>query len=162
METGDYVGYTLGGQEPTLYFTGGRLTQQHRHAKNVGWHPLKTGRRIIRNNIVKIEYEAYKYAKAIEVEQNLGFGFCRMQLGFVNKMIRGTYKEVAHAETLLEIQVEQDVLKSFHPSRGRLIRRKDPQCVYRNTYARMQIKKAKVAEKDGETDEKISYAPSKY
>jgi hypothetical protein len=34
-----YVGYTLGGTDPTLYFNEGRYTQVHANATNIGWHP---------------------------------------------------------------------------------------------------------------------------
>lgn len=52
IDTGNYIGYTQGGgpgQKPTLYFENGRLTQEHDHSDNEGWHPLKPGTHYMAN-----------------------------------------------------------------------------------------------------------------
>jgi hypothetical protein len=42
-QLGQYIGFTqkVVTQLPTLYYTNGRLTLQHRNCRNIGWHPRK-------------------------------------------------------------------------------------------------------------------------
>lgn len=58
IDYGAYIGYTQGGgpgQLPTLYFENGRLTQEHRHPENVGWHPLRNPNQHVRLNVTLLE-----------------------------------------------------------------------------------------------------------
>jgi hypothetical protein len=49
-DAGPYVGYTLGGKEPTLYFERGHLTQVHDISSNIGFHDDPAGSIIYREN----------------------------------------------------------------------------------------------------------------
>lgn len=51
---GNFVGYTQAdpNQLPTLYYQNGRLTLQHAHCRNIGWHPRKHGYNYISGNVL--------------------------------------------------------------------------------------------------------------
>lgn len=38
LEAGEYLGYTLEGVKPTLYFENGHFTQLHDYENNIGWN----------------------------------------------------------------------------------------------------------------------------
>lgn len=50
-QMGNLIGYTQAdpNQLPTLYYQNGRLTLQHAHCRNIGWHPRKPGHYIYGN-----------------------------------------------------------------------------------------------------------------
>lgn len=51
---GNFIGYTQAdpNQLPTLYYQNGRLTLQHAHCRNIGWHPRRAGYQYISGNIL--------------------------------------------------------------------------------------------------------------
>lgn len=51
---GNFVGYTQAdpNQLPTLYYQNGRLTLEHAHCRNIGWHPRKQGYNYISGNVL--------------------------------------------------------------------------------------------------------------
>jgi len=114
--TGKFVGYTHGGKEPTLYFDLGHYTQEHKKSGNVGWHPILEGCSIKRANITEVEYLEYKNA-----------GTQRAQLGFIQKIITGTYQETEYSKRLMEVSFIKNAdgstrIRSFHLSRSKLIK----------------------------------------
>ena len=48
-ETGDCIGYTMGGDAPTFYFKNGHFTQENFKPDNIGWHPNKSDHHFTKN-----------------------------------------------------------------------------------------------------------------
>lgn len=115
-----YVGYTLGGEKPTLYFAEGRYTQEHEILENIGWHPNPPGD-CVRINITEEAADLYLQIEDNEIE------------GFAKEVIKGTYNATAGG-VLCECHIKNGIFHGIHVSRGRLIRLADSN--FEKTYSK--------------------------
>lgn len=140
---GDYVGYTQGGgtsQKPTLYFTKGHLTQEHKNAGKVGWHPFAAGIAHIRVNVSPED----NIETITEGVQNSAVK------PFVNQYLKA--KEIVPTSTFLfeyELDASGKKMAKTRKSRGKMLRPTDVDFnpVYNEAYALNRLKAAKSAAK---------------
>lgn len=108
-----YLGYTLGGEKPTLYFKEGRYTQVHEDSDNVGWHPVNDKIHHQLNISPQEVHEIMKIPPRDPDEQK----FCRKIL--IEKVITGDRTQ--STACLFECDMESTGFSNIHVSRGKLI-----------------------------------------
>lgn len=142
-EAGAYLGYTLGGTAPTLYFERGHFTQVHDDQNNVGWHPNKGDRHFIRN----INPDMSNYYKT-----NRGQWSRKLKTRFGAMIERGVMNAEEGQGLMMEggvfINQENNSETAYlHPSRGRLIRPGTPDFdnQYNEAYARQIVRTGNLA-----------------
>ncbi|MFD0861856.1 hypothetical protein ACFQ1M_06530 [Sungkyunkwania multivorans] len=118
LTAGDYIGYTLGGSKPTMYFENGHYTQVHDYADNVGWH--SSGERHHYGNIGIVGQSILSHIfemRDSEVQKE--------ELNhFITKFKAGNYRSDAPEARLFECFIKAGAFY-MHESRSRLIRKDD-------------------------------------
>ncbi len=115
-KAGKFRGYTLGRDEPTLYFEKGRYTQEYPEDANIGWHPNSQHYR--GSNINK---DAYDLIMSIPVESPPSIE----EVEFINKFLKGDYDSDAADAKFFECQSKDGKVWSAHPSSSKLIKTTD-------------------------------------
>lgn len=103
-----YLGYTLGGTEPTLYFAEGRYTQVHSNPNNVGWHPVRPiyhG-----SNVLESTIDAYHDSRGGEREL------------FIQRFFNNEFETNDLAARFFELSSTDGQKWISHKSRARLMR----------------------------------------
>ncbi|TRX54848.1 hypothetical protein FNH22_19025 [Fulvivirga sp. M361] len=162
-ESGEYIGYTQGsGQPPTLYFENGRLTQEHPHADNVGWHPLRNRQ----PNHVRINatLELGEVRELVVISDNLSYEEAENAIksirskrreNIVKKNKKNLEEKLRKFDSesrirLYEFLDEDGTIRKPHPSRGHLVRPLDDDFndAYNEDYAFEQLSNANLAENE--------------
>ncbi|GLI58373.1 hypothetical protein PM10SUCC1_38870 [Propionigenium maris DSM 9537] len=151
--TGSYIGYTESSSnmgKPTLYFTKGRLVQTHPVESNIGWHPIREGRKRKRVNITESESINFKE------------GTPEDSLKFIDQIKDGLYREKPSASRLFEVELEGGEAVDYHRSRGKLVRlgAQDFKSEYSQNYAEEMIKNFKIAENENIKETTLKYGIS--
>ena len=134
--TGAYVGYTYGGEKPTLYFQNGHITQVHGMEDNVGWHNKFTAGNV---NRVNLREQAALYMA--NLADNTNWGNDASENVYNNAMTAAqTALPAAGAFRLFEIEIVPLVggdRAVTHVSRSDLVLVTDPAAnpVFDNAYA---------------------------
>ena len=140
IDCGAYVGYTQGGgsrQLPTLYFENGRLTQEHKHPDNVGWHPLKDPDCHVRINIIYCKDNGNEMVK-------ISGPITHTEIGtVVDHYLTEKAISIDH-NFLFEFNFEEKKASKRHRSRGELLF----DGKYDEDYALTQIASAELALKE--------------
>lgn len=139
-----YEGYTLGSSKPTLYFKEGRYTQIHDDPNNVGWHPIPTGFKCIRQNI-----NAQGLKRIMEIPE----GESAEENLFALDVLKGVYTPRDTEEsTLCELYTADNKDFIIHVSRSKLFKTGDGDfnATYNNAYAQEVLKNGDLAPNEKE------------
>ena len=112
-QMGDLIGYTQAdpNQLPTLYFQHGRLTLQHSHCRNIGWHPRKTKYKYVYGNILNPNHPKKLFSNGTVFNEGAFEAAVAEAKGSDPPDVR-----------LIELYYNNDnIIKSRHVSRSRLI-----------------------------------------
>jgi hypothetical protein len=140
-ESFTYIGYTLGGAKPTLYFKEGHYTQVHQVAENVGWHPNRHGKYTAVN-------VSRQFAESILLAKNFAER-AKLLKPYVNSAPPEDNSNTAH---LLEYWTRGGEIATLHVSRGKLIKVGGPgfNPAYDAKYAYDVLLKGRIARNDYE------------
>ncbi|WP_299244068.1 hypothetical protein [uncultured Aquimarina sp.] len=129
-QAGEFIGYTITNlnKKPTLYFEKGRLTLQHDHHLNVGWHSnqgIQFKRQNIDQNSAEVYQgliEKYNFAKInniVILRDELWIEIQKFALNFMNNKIINCKKKNAQ---LFECIEYDNIGFITHLSRSKLIK----------------------------------------
>lgn len=117
--SGKYIGYTIGGAHPTLYFEEGRYTQVHTNPENVGWHPVIGDQYQV--NISSADYASIRVRSTDDASVVAAKKAAKKAL--VEDVLDGSVADSADpAGRLFEVSEINGTVTSTHTSRARLIR----------------------------------------
>lgn len=145
---GAYLGYTHGGELPTLYFENGHFTQAHQNPKNVGWHPNKGDRHVIKN-ITEEKHKEYGDHRG-----GPGAWSAEKKAEFAKSVDKGEYDakegEGKMFESNVKVEDGKDQYSGNHPSRARLVQVGEEgfKAAYGKAYAESVLAKGEVAQNE--------------